>query len=227
MPWKYMYNFYICTVFYINSKYVTTNDYPAKNIYVTDIYDTKYTFGTDPGSSGHSVFSEVLRGQPNVRQNRNESSVKKPKSEIRNYGKKVKNAIIKSKEVINEVEFETVKTSEKAPTTSAIFESALKETHIVHTEKEFQRDKHEDKPDVSIINHYTVREHILEEVRKGQYIIEIAPSDLVDFGGQRSYDMTHQLFIQQGSFIIMFNGIYELMKPLPEYPQGDVTSGCK
>ncbi|XP_052059095.1 uncharacterized protein LOC127699790 [Mytilus californianus] len=37
--------------------------------------------------------------------------------------------------------------------------------------------------------------------------------------------MTHQLFIQhRGSFIIMFNGRYELKTPLTEYPQGDVTS---
>ncbi|CAG2256576.1 unnamed protein product [Mytilus edulis] len=82
-----------------------------------------------------------------------------------------------------------------------------------------------DIPDVSKLDHYTVREDILEEVRKGRYLIDIAPSDLVDFGGQRSYDMTHQLFIQyRGSFIIMFDGRYELNTPLMEYPQRDVTS---
>ena len=38
---------------------------------------------------------------------------------------------------------------------------------------------------------------IKEELKKGYYKVNIAPSDLVDFGGQRSFDMTHQLFIQR------------------------------
>lgn len=37
---------------------------------------------------------------------------------------------------------------------------------------------------------------ILHEVRNGQYKIEIAPSDWIDFGGQKLFDMAHQLFIQ-------------------------------
>ncbi|CAG2220279.1 unnamed protein product [Mytilus edulis] len=42
---------------------------------------------------------------------------------------------------------------------------------------------------------------ILDEVRNAKYSIKIAPSDLIDFGGQNTYDMTHQLFIQhKGSF---------------------------
>ena len=49
---------------------------------------------------------------------------------------------------------------------------------------------------------------IQEKIRKGTYEIEIAPSDLVDFGGQRSFDMTHQLFMRhKGTFVLMFNGI--------------------
>jgi hypothetical protein len=41
----------------------------------------------------------------------------------------------------------------------------------------------------------TIQEDIKEELRKGNYKVNIAPSDLVDFGGQKSFDMTHQLFI--------------------------------
>lgn len=68
---------------------------------------------------------------------------------------------------------------------------------------------------------------ILEEVRNGQYKIKIAPSDLIDFGGQKSYDMTHQLFIQHsGSFLLMFDGRYGLHRQLEEYPVG-VTAACK
>jgi hypothetical protein len=36
-----------------------------------------------------------------------------------------------------------------------------------------------------------IQEKTKEQIRKGTYKIEIAPSDLVDFGGQRSFDMTH------------------------------------
>jgi hypothetical protein len=36
---------------------------------------------------------------------------------------------------------------------------------------------------------------IQEKIKNGTYEIDIAPSDLVDFGGQRSFDMTHQLVI--------------------------------
>ncbi|VDI49475.1 Hypothetical predicted protein [Mytilus galloprovincialis] len=55
--------------------------------------------------------------------------------------------------------------------------------------------------------------------------MNIAPSDLVDFGGQKSFDMTHQLFIQhRGTFILMFDGRKGLYTVLTEYPQGDVTA---
>ncbi|CAG2242296.1 unnamed protein product [Mytilus edulis] len=55
--------------------------------------------------------------------------------------------------------------------------------------------------------------------------MHIAPSDLVDFGGQKSFDMTHQLFIQQkGTFILMFDGRKGLYSELDEYPQGNVTA---
>ncbi|XP_052103282.1 probable serine/threonine-protein kinase pats1 [Mytilus californianus] len=66
---------------------------------------------------------------------------------------------------------------------------------------------------------------VLEELRTGKYEVEIAPSYLIDFGGQRSYDMTHQLFIQyQGTFVIIFDGRYGLHQPLKDYPQGDITA---
>ncbi|CAG2198556.1 unnamed protein product [Mytilus edulis] len=62
-------------------------------------------------------------------------------------------------------------------------------------------------PKINKIEAYAVREDILKEIKSGQYKIKIAPSDLVDFGGQRSYDMTHQLFVQHGgTFVVMFDG---------------------
>ncbi|CAC5403813.1 unnamed protein product [Mytilus coruscus] len=69
---------------------------------------------------------------------------------------------------------------------------------------------------------FTIQSDILKEIRTGEYKIKIAPSDLVDFGGQRCFDMTHQLFIQhKGTFVLMFDGRYELHTPLEEYPQGE------
>ena len=63
---------------------------------------------------------------------------------------------------------------------------------------------------------------ILEKIKNGTYKIDIAPSDLVDFGGQRSFDMTHQLFIRKkGTFVLMFNGAIKLTKDKGE------TTECK
>ncbi|XP_052075440.1 uncharacterized protein LOC127712877 [Mytilus californianus] len=75
------------------------------------------------------------------------------------------------------------------------------------------------------IEAYAVRDDILKEVKSGQYKIKIAPSDLVDFGGQRSYDMTHQLFVQHGgTFVVMFDGSRDFHEPLKEYPTGDISN---
>ena len=68
---------------------------------------------------------------------------------------------------------------------------------------------------------------IQDKIRKGTYEMEIAPSDLVDFGGQRSFDMTHQLFMRQkGTFVLMFNGKIDFSVPL-KYDEQDETTECK
>ena len=73
-----------------------------------------------------------------------------------------------------------------------------------------------------------IQEEILDSIKKGEYKMEIAPSDLIDFGGQRSFDMTHQLFIQnKGSFVLMVDGRYNIDELLKEYKQGNITSACK
>ncbi|XP_063437227.1 uncharacterized protein LOC134718555 [Mytilus trossulus] len=74
-------------------------------------------------------------------------------------------------------------------------------------------------------NARSIQDNLLEKIIKGTNIMRIAPSDLVDFGGQKSFDMTHQLFIQhRGTFILMFDGRKGLDTELEEYPQGDVTA---
>ncbi|XP_071143583.1 uncharacterized protein [Mytilus edulis] len=72
---------------------------------------------------------------------------------------------------------------------------------------------------------HSIQDDLQEKIKEGTYIMKIAPSDLVDFGGQKSFDMTHQLFIQhRGTFILMFDGRKGLYTELEEYPQGDVTA---
>ncbi|VDI32630.1 epidermal growth factor receptor kinase substrate 8 [Mytilus galloprovincialis] len=175
------------------------------------------------GSGGHAVFSSVLRGQPNV--------LEKNKSSVENSKTGVRNSVTRSnstEEVEEDEKEKTVHIPDNTITYSSHPAPTKDRNQIIHNEKDCTQDKTDVVPDVSKLDHYTVREDILEEIRKGRYVIEVAPSDLVDFGGQRSYDMTHQLFIQhRGSFIIMFNGRYKLKTPLKEYPQGDVTSECK
>ncbi|CAG2244432.1 unnamed protein product [Mytilus edulis] len=75
---------------------------------------------------------------------------------------------------------------------------------------------------------YTARHiqaDVLDKIKQGTYVMNIAPSDLVDFGGQKSFDMTHQLFIQhKGTFILMFDGRKGLYTSLEEYQPGNVTA---
>ena len=67
---------------------------------------------------------------------------------------------------------------------------------------------------------------ILEKIKNRTYKIDIAPSDLVDFGGQRSFDMTHQLFMRKkGTFVLMFNGAIDLSIKLTK-DKGETTE-CK
>ncbi|CAG2211889.1 unnamed protein product [Mytilus edulis] len=51
-------------------------------------------------------------------------------------------------------------------------------------------------PHVTKQTHKSIKSDVLQEIRDGRFKTRVAPSDLVDFGGQRSFDMTHQLFIQ-------------------------------
>jgi hypothetical protein len=73
----------------------------------------------------------------------------------------------------------------------------------------------------------TIQEDIKEKIKDGTYEMNIAPSDLVDFGGQRSFDMTHQLFIRyKGTFVLMFNGNIGFSVPLEHHEPGETTE-CK
>lgn len=75
---------------------------------------------------------------------------------------------------------------------------------------------------------HSIQYELAKQIKKKKNIMKIAPSDLVDFGGQKSFDMTHQLFIQhRGTFVLMFDGRKGLNTKLEEYQQRDVTAICK
>ncbi|CAG2231422.1 SLC44A2_4_5 [Mytilus edulis] len=93
------------------------------------------------------------------------------------------------------------------------------------TPSEVKKDRSISRPRLKKVESYAVHDDILKEIKSGQYKIKIAPSDLVDFGGQRSYDMTHQLFVQHGgTFVVMFDGSRDFQEPLTEYPTGDISN---
>lgn len=99
-------------------------------------------------------------------------------------------------------------------------------THIITSET--KKATPSSLPQAKKIEAYAVRDDILREVKSGNYKVKIAPSDLVDFGGQRSYDMTHQLFVQHGgTFVVMFDGSRDFHEPLQEYPTGDMSNECE
>ncbi|VDI76439.1 Hypothetical predicted protein [Mytilus galloprovincialis] len=72
-------------------------------------------------------------------------------------------------------------------------------------------------------------EEIIKLVRSqctlGQYEMVIVPIDLWDFGGQKIYHLTHQLFItSRGTFLLIFNGSIGVHEDIPEYTE---LPGCQ
>ena len=52
---------------------------------------------------------------------------------------------------------------------------------------------------------------VLQECKKGDYKMIIIPIDIWDFGGQKIYYMTHQLFISSmGTYVVVFNGSIDI-----------------
>ncbi|CAG2242050.1 unnamed protein product [Mytilus edulis] len=61
-----------------------------------------------------------------------------------------------------------------------------------------------------------IHELIVKAVQEGKYKQMIVPIDIWDFGGQKDYYMTHQLFItSRGIFVLMFNGSIGLHQHMP------------
>ncbi|XP_063406280.1 uncharacterized protein LOC134690235 [Mytilus trossulus] len=64
-----------------------------------------------------------------------------------------------------------------------------------------------DSPRTMEISYDDIIKLVRSECMKGNYEMTIVPIDLWDFGGQKIYHLTHQLFISsRGTFVLIFNG---------------------
>ncbi|VDI58280.1 Hypothetical predicted protein [Mytilus galloprovincialis] len=125
---------------------------------------------------------------------------------------------------IEELEMSATISVEKTTTTEEIRKDKKINPHHV-VSKEHTPESPVPSKTLNVLQEEELRKSIFDEIRRGEYNVEIAPSDLVDFGGQKAFDMTHQLFImQEGTVLLLFDGSKDLDEPLPEYPGKNITS---
>jgi hypothetical protein len=140
------------------------------------------------------VLSKVLRGQPDMKQEKYPS----------NYGE----SLPERRKILRHLPTTTkMRTSMKHPaakskailfekTDTALVKGARnKDTHKGLSKPQLQAQK------MSTQSYITIHKEIKEEVRKINYKVDIAPSDLVDFGGQNSFDMTTNIILLVSTFI--------------------------
>ncbi|VDI26119.1 Hypothetical predicted protein [Mytilus galloprovincialis] len=101
-------------------------------------------------------------------------------------------------------------------------------SHII-TLEDRNKQKEKTKRDENLSAMDMSEEDIIELVRsqchKGHYEMVIVPIDLWDFGGQKIYHMTHQLFItSRGTFLLIFNGSKDIHDEIPDYTE---LPGCQ
>ncbi|CAC5381564.1 unnamed protein product [Mytilus coruscus] len=177
------------------------------------------------GDRGHSVVDRILRGHPTLDLNSSDDS------RIETVSRQERSPLLGQKEPASQAKEEMKKENLKSEISQ--HEHTSEKSSIVYTDAHYssnptQRENNSPVDEISKLEYYIIHDDILNEVRGGRYKISIAPSDLIDFGGQRSYDMTHQLFIHHsGSFVLMFDGLIGLDTPLREYPNGKTTAACK
>ncbi|CAC5403822.1 unnamed protein product [Mytilus coruscus] len=67
-------------------------------------------------------------------------------------------------------------------------------------------------------SHDKIHQLVVKAVNEAKYKQMIIPIDIWDFGGQKDYYMTHQLFItSRGIFVLMFNGSVDIHKHMPDF----------
>lgn len=178
------------------------------------------------GERGHEILAKILRGKPNV-YDQYEHKMNQQTMHTHSYHSQaeLKNKSSSASSILVAVQG---KKSTEVQTHQVLTKCSELMTEHVWT-KVSNNEMHVVPTDIKSLDLQTMQlqTSILQEVRDRKYKIKIAPSDLIDFGGQKSYDMTHQLFIQhRGSFLLMFDGRFGLHNQLNEYPEG-VTAACK
>ncbi|XP_052079906.1 uncharacterized protein LOC127718044 isoform X2 [Mytilus californianus] len=107
-----------------------------------------------------------------------------------------------------------------------ISKSKLSSIHAVNKETDKSRGLPEDRNVSSVsyeeqlkkkisseLSHKKIHQLVTQAITNGQYKQTVIPIDIWDFGGQKDYHMTHQLFItSRGIFVLMFNGSIDLKK---------------
>ncbi|XP_052070067.1 uncharacterized protein LOC127708924 [Mytilus californianus] len=180
------------------------------------------------GQRGHEVFAKIIRGKPGVCKGSQMEARQQTKSSPGSSSQAVETDVITSQSTNTDMQEGQMATTNS--TDHTVFQHFLSQTESVLKDKSI----HMSHKCISLATNeiqtlecerLQIQSDILKEVRNGQYRIEIAPSDLIDFGGQKSYDMTHQLFIQHsGTFLLMFDGRFGLHTQLGEYPEGVVAA---
>jgi len=170
--------------------------------------------------SDDDVLSKVLRGQPDIIQEKPDTTLSKNREDVQPQDDSDKGNLTLETHTVPQRKDNTLSTSTAPiPLVPGTGKDDVNITDPFRQQSQILK--------VSKQNYTTIQEDIKQEIRKGNYKIEIAPSDLVDFGGQRSFDMTHQLFMRhKGAFVLMFNGNIDFSVPLKEYEQGETTE-CK
>ncbi|XP_076073079.1 uncharacterized protein LOC143044801 [Mytilus galloprovincialis] len=176
------------------------------------------------GQRGHEVFAKIIRGKPDICRRSHIATRQQTKTSPGNSSQVVQTDVITSQSTNTAMLEGQLATTDS--TEHTVFQHFISPTECVIKDKSM----HMSHMSVSLATNeiqtlecerLQIQSDILEEVRNGQYRIEIAPSDLIDFGGQKSYDMTHQLFIQHsGTFLLLFDGRFGLHSQLGEYPEG-------
>ncbi|XP_063438422.1 uncharacterized protein LOC134719342 [Mytilus trossulus] len=186
--------------------------------------DQKKMVPLKEGDRGHNVLAKIIRGKPDVFNETKPRELDKRKTLVRRTTSKNQNENNTSKSLIKDMPMHYSVTR-----TSTNEFANQKHTPIAKSDLQAEGKEAPGKIMSKVRNDILTLEcqrlklqsDILDKVRTGQYKIEIAPSDLIDFGGQKSYDMTHQLFIQhKGSFLLMFDGRFGLHNQLEDYPEG-------
>ncbi|CAC5414814.1 unnamed protein product [Mytilus coruscus] len=165
------------------------------------------------------VLTKLLLGNPEIKEEQRLTSVSTKKQKEDDEPVRVKNVPSsdpKENERLDQLDMDQFSPNEQPSATSE------KTLSVGHQQKS-------SKPDLETLQGFQEppihTAHSIQDDLSVKDLKHIAPSDLVDFGGQKSFDMTHQLFIQhRGTFILMFDGRIGLNTKLEEYKQGDVTA---